>query len=449
MSIRVSSNQMVYGYQKQLNDANTRQTSLLEQGDGSKLHRPSDSPVDYSKYIRYDASLNENNQYDRNVSAGLSWMKTSDASLVNMVSIQTTFKEKTVAAANETNNETDMAAIGREMMAEIQELVSLGNTMQGDSYVFGGQTDLTQPFSLSEDEFSRGMTKTLDNNQQVYFAGDNGVGTKGTMRQMLSLTGDDGNTYYLNIKDGYIYTKDFVENGYKDKVAEDPGATVKPTADAEGKIDDFDDFSVAKYFKNTGEIIESTYSTGSTGYPLTFTNKDGEVVNLQFDTIKQQIATFTGDNKYVSMVKKNGTTEPTADTVNVTAKEIFGMDIFDDEDSGNAPSGTAMLNEMLTVYTKVNATDHRWLDTDGVTIADDAHGQTVKTETKLGARTQLYNSVQTMLTTQNEIITGDITNVSSTDVAKLAVQLMQEQTIYNMSLSLGARILPQSLADYL
>ena len=49
----------------------------------------------------------------------------------------------------------------------------------------------------------------------------------------------------------------------------------------------------------------------------------------------------------------------------------------------------------------------------------------------------------------NEIITGDITDVSSTDVARLAVQLMQEQTIYNMSLSLGARILPQSLADYL
>ena len=54
-----------------------------------------------------------------------------------------------------------------------------------------------------------------------------------------------------------------------------------------------------------------------------------------------------------------------------------------------------------------------------------------------------------MLTNQNELIMNDITNVSATDVAKLAVQLMQEQTIYNMSLSLGARILPQSLADYL
>jgi flagellar hook-associated protein 3 FlgL len=129
--------------------------------------------------------------------------------------------------------------------------------------------------------------------------------------------------------------------------------------------------------------------------------------------------------------------------------EIFGMDIFDDPASGNSPSGTAMLNEMLTVQAKVLADDHRWLETDGVTIADEAHAQTVKAETKLGARTQLYNSVTTMLSTQNELITNDITNTSATDVAKLAVQLMQEQTIYNMSLSLGARILPQSLADYL
>ena len=461
MSIRVSSNQMVYGYQKQLNDANTRQTSLLEQGDGSKLHRPSDNPVDYSKFIRYDTSLNENEQYTDNVNTALAWMKSSDAALVNMTAIQTTFKEKTIAAANDTNNTGDMAAIGKEMMAEIQELVSLGNTMQGDSYVFGGQTDLTRPFSMSENEISRGLAKTLDETQQGFFSGDNGVEETGTLRQMLSLTGSDGNTYYLNTKDGYIYTKDFVENGYKDKLADDASANVDPATDAVGQINNASDFSVSAFFKNTGEIINKNYaavganddfSTAPTELKnITIKNADNTTATLsfKFDTVKQQIVSFTGDQKYVSMVKKNGTTEPAADTVNVTAKEIFGMDIFDDPSSGNAPSGTAMLNQMLTVHAKVVGDDHAWLDTDGVTVADEAHAQTVKTETKLGARTQLYNSVSTMLTTQNEIITGDITDTSSTDVARLAVKLMQEQTIYNMSLSLGARILPQSLADYL
>ena len=446
MSIRVSSNQMVYGYQKQLNDANTRQTTLLEQGDGSKLHRPSDNPVDYAKYIRYDTSLNENEQYTNNVNNALAWMKTSDAALVNMTAIQTTFKEKTIAAANDTNNTGDMAAIGKEMMAEIQELVSLGNTMQGDSYVFGGQKDLTRPFSISDSQMERGLAKTLDETQQGFFSGDNGVEETGTLRQMLSLKGSDGNTYFLNTKDGRVYSQDFVEKGYKDRLAADSSAVVAD-GDEAGTISGFGGTNptrkVSDYFKNTGEITADGLSFNES------ITVDGETVTLKFDTVMQQIVSFTGDNNYVSMVKKNGTTEPTADTVNATAKEIFGMDIFDDPASGNSPSGTAMLNQMLTVHAKVVGDDHLWLDTDGVTVADEAHAQTVKTETKLGARTQLYNSVNSMLTTQNEIITGDITDVSSTDVARLAVQLMQEQTIYNMSLSLGARILPQSLADYL
>jgi len=449
---------MVYGYQKQLNDANTRQTTLLEQGDGSKLHRPSDNPVDYAKYIRYDTSLNENEQYTNNVNNGLAWMKISDAALVNMTAIQTTFKEKTIAAANDTNNTVDMASIGKEMMAEIQELVSLGNTMQGDSYVFGGQKDLTRPFSLSDGQMFRGLAKTLDETQQGFFSGDLGMEETGTLRQMLSLTGtytdSEGNevteTYYMNTKNGCIYTKDFVDNGYKDKLAADSSAVVT-AADAAGRFNDETTvdsqglpttaFKVSTYFKNTGEIIDSSADFSAT--------IDGKSVTFTFDTVAQQIANFTGDQKYVSMVKKNGTTEPTADTVNVTAVEIFGTDIFDDPASGNAPSGTAMINQMLTIHAKVVGDDHIWLDTDGVTIADEAHAQTIKAETKMGARTQLYNSVNSMLNTQNEIITGDITDTSATDVAKLAVQLMQEQTIYNMSLSLGARILPQSLADYL
>ena len=451
MSIRVSSNQMVYGYQKQLNDANTRQTTLLEQGDGSKLHRPSDNPVDYSKFIRFDTSLNENEQYTDNVNSALAWMKASDAALVNITSIQTTFKEKTIAAANDTNNTVDMAAIGKEMMAEIQEIVSLGNTMQGDSYVFGGQKDITRPFTLSEDQISRGIAKTLDETQQGFFAGNLGVEETGTLRQMLSLKGtykDSSDntveeTYYLNTVNGNVYTKDFVENGFKDKLAANSSATVA-AGDEAGTLSGWGStVKVSDYFKNTGEI---------TANGLAFSDSitvNGTTVTLTFDTIKQQVVSFTGDNKYVSMVKKNGTTEPSADTVNATAKEIFGTDIFDDTASGNAPSGTAMLNQMLTVHAKVVGDDQIWLDTDGATIADEAHAQTIKAETKMGARTQLYNSVNSMLTTQNEIITGDITNTSSTDVAKLAVQLMQEQTIYNMSLSLGARILPQSLADYL
>ncbi len=442
MAIRVSSNQMIYNYKKQLNDANARQDKLLEQGDGSKLHRPSDDSVAYTKYLRYDTSQQENEQYQENVSTGVSWMKASDAALVSMTDIQTTFKEKTVAAANGDKTNEDMAAIGKEMMAEIQQLVSLGNTQQGDRYLFAGQKDTTQPFSLSEKEVKRGLAKTLSEKASNYFRGNDGAETMGTVRQMLTLTGSDGNTYYLNTRDGHIYTKDFVENGYKQKTASNANAFVAPTVDSVGKLDNwFGGTDVSTYFKNTGEIIDAA---ANEKYPLS-----GNGMKFKFTTIDQKIATYQGDDKYISMTKKNGTTEPTSDTVNVTGQEIWGTDIFDNADSGNAPSGTAMLNEMLTVQKQVTSADFSWLSDDGQTISDQAHATTVTTETRLGARQQLYNSVAKMLDNQNVLIKQDVTDVSAVDVAALATKLMEEQTVYNMSLALGARILPQSLADYL
>ena len=58
--MRVSSTQMIGRYQKQLNDSYEDQTKLMEQSDGSKLHRPSDDSVNYSKFLRYQNTDTEN-----------------------------------------------------------------------------------------------------------------------------------------------------------------------------------------------------------------------------------------------------------------------------------------------------------------------------------------------------------------------------------------------------
>ena len=142
--MRISSTQMVGRYQKQLNDSYEEQNKLMEQSDGSKLHRPSDDSVNYSKYLRYQNTDTENDQYQSNVKTGISWMKTADAAMVNMKDILTTLNEKTIQAGTDTNGDTDIQAIGKEVLAKIQELVSLGNTQQGDRYMFAGQSDLTR-----------------------------------------------------------------------------------------------------------------------------------------------------------------------------------------------------------------------------------------------------------------------------------------------------------------
>ena len=445
--MRIGSLQMVSRYQKQLNTAAEEQAKLMEQSDGQSLHRPSDDPVRYSNWLRYSTEQNENEQYQKNVDAGKSWMQRTDGAVSGMADIFKTLKEKTIQAAQSPHQDTDMDAIAKDMTAKLHEIVSLGNSQQGDRYIFSGQSDLTQPFLLTEKTVKRGVPKTLDDQQSKFFADTN---VSGRMKQMITLQGDDKNEYYLDTKTGDVYSYDFMKDGYKKKVA--AGQTeVNPAADRAGTLGGA--FNVSDNFLNTGQIKDaSTNPSAGAGQGANWSQSitvNGQTVNLKLKTIDQQIVKYQGDFKQISMVKKNGAVEPTADTVNATAGDIFGTDIFDDDNSGNTRSGTAALNDMLTVAAKVDSSDVNWLISDGVTLADESHNNVVISQDHIAARHNVYKGVADILDDYAVSIKQDISDTNSTDVAKLAVQLMQASAIYNMSLSVGSRILPPTLTDYL
>ena len=492
MGIRMSSNQFMSNYNLSLQNAYKRQTKLFEDADGGSLHRPSDNSIDYSRLLRYKNNLALNDQYQKNVKDAISWMHTSDSAMTHMNEIMKTFVSKSVQAANDDNNETDWNAIAKEMESNIQEIVSTANSQEGDRFLFSGQRDLIQPFNWEKNAdgavatASRGLAKTLDNSQVNFFKGgaySKNIDTNAVLNQMLTLE-YNGNIYYLDTQNGYVYDKEFVDDGYKEifnKGLTTTYATVyavgrfSPSSSSDDDSDDSADddeattstsysVTVSDYFTNQGIIKQVSASTDDDSdsgddedtsenlVPATIQilfNGDESATTVNFKTIQQQIVNYAGNMEYFSMVKMNGAVQPEADTVNVNGKDLFGTDIFDNEESGNEYSGCAMINQMLTVLAQTEAHDSHWMTSDGITISNVASSTIVVTQTHVGARSQLYDSTLSMLETQNDIITENITNVSSTDVAKLATDLMQAQTLYSMALSLGGRILPMSLADYL
>ena len=594
----------MYNYKVGLNKAYQKQAKLFEQSDGSKIHRGSDDAVAYSKLLRYNVTQAENDQYRKDVDTAMSLMKTEDATMINMVDIAKTFAEKTIQAANTYNTSADFQSIAKELYVSIDQILSLLNTQQGDRYIFSGQKDTTEPYAMSEENYQRGVPKTLDTAQTKFFKGIVSAGDA-NVYQMIALTGEDNKSYYLDTESGYIYTKEFVDEGYKELMtldymtvsdchvaAADSDAyrheAVKEVLDAgtfchlDSDTYESDSFLISSYFDEKGILLtdsdtnpmqltlinkttQTTYSetdtdTGNvTSYTITkpalsdkytieiviadsdtnilsdtkttatslkdyeipdtaetitlsteittysetdsdtgnvttykiskpnysdeytvetsTADSDGTLISsdvstttsiagynipddaevtteepklsLDFKTITQKIVTYSGDAKSISMVKHNGATDMLSDVVNVTGQDMFNFNIFDGEGSGNKQSGAALLNDMITVYNKILSEDVDWLNSDGVALSNAAHNSMTIAQTTLGARMQLYDSVSTMLTTQSDSITEDITNVSGVDVAELATRLMEMTTLYNMSLSLGGRILPQSLADYL
>lgn len=428
---------MTNNYLKQLNGTYNQYTKLMEQSDGDKLHRASDDSVGYSKLLRYENSQAGNLQYQSNVSTALSWMKNSDSVLINVTENLKTFNAKVVQASNSTNNESDCKDIAKELMSLIQETVHEMNTQMGERYLFSGQSDMVMPFALSDSKMERGLTKTLSDQQVSYF--NPTLGDTGSTKQFLTLEGSDGNTYYYNTQNGQVYTYDFMEYGYKSNMA--AGISVVRADDAVGNIGTMDAAAINTNFQANGVITDDGRDWSQ---DVTI---DGNTVTLKFATVSQYIVQYNGDDKYISMVTENGAINPSADTVNQTGQDVFGSDIFD---AGlDHQTGTAMLNELLAVVAKVEAADYNWASQNGITVADKAHSVVLGAETTMAARNQAYQATQTMLLTQNESITSDITEVASTDIGWLATKLMEYQTIYSLSLSVGGKTLPGTLADYL
>ena len=435
---------MTHNYLKQLNGSYETYTKLFEQSDGKKLHRASDDAVGYSKYLRYQNSLTNVKQFQDDITTAVSWMKNSDAALVNVTERMKEFKGKVVQAGNSTNNEDDMHDIAKELLASVQEVVADMNAQIGDRYLFSGQSDTTMPFEITRDKQPRGETKTLSEAQARFFnqcpEDTERVGNTGTVTQMLKLVDKESNVYYMNASNGKIYTEDFIENGYKDVDTSDPAVDYLNGKDV-GATTAFVTNKISYYFDEYGVTTSNAESFSAT---VTVGGEDREV---KFATTEQYIVKYKGDEKYISMVKKTGGIDKATDTVNQTGQDVFGSDIFD---CGNTPgSGTAMLNELLYNVAKIDAADYHWASNDGLTLSDAAHAQVLGAQTTMAARQQAYTAASDMLTTQDESITSDITDVSSTDVAYLATKLMEYQTIYSLSLSVGSKILPGTLADYL
>lgn len=515
MAVRMSSMQYMYNYKNALNRTYAKQQRIFEQADGSKIHKGSDDPVAYANLMRYEFTQNENETYTSNVQTANSWMKNSDAIISNMAANVATLSTKANQAANDYLSESDSKSIAKEMNATLEEVMANCNYQLGDRFLFAGQKDTTQPFTMSTMTQERGLAKTLDAKQAEFFKGTRG-NVNNELYQMLSLEDTDGNTYYLDTQSGFMYTKEFVDEGYKDLIAggknyitdvdeEDyavtdwrmseadamdilesasaddilavvndesknteikralrrisdsdnaetyiaeiadavDGVTEHQVQTAVRKCSNYASVMVSNYFDNRGVINDATSIDGVE------VSVNGETKNLKFTTILQKIVTYTGDDNHISMVKLNGANDARSDIVNLTGQDIWGCDIFDDETSGNEKSGTAMLNNIITVYNKTESCDSHWLSSDGITLADVAHATLNIAETTLGARMQLYTNVEDMLENQSTIITGDITDLSSADVAQLAIQLTELTTIYNLALSLGGRVLPQTLAEYL
>ena len=406
--MRISSGFMSHSYLVQLNKTYAKQAKLLEQSDGNAIHRPSDNPVQCVRTMTFKNSLAENEQYTQNLDDALSWMKQSDDTLVNMTDLLKTIKEKVSQAANSINTDSDFAAISKEIEETINQVRNLSNSQIGDRFLFSGQKDKTMPYSENLTTVTSADVKTVDRTQLSATQLTNIGAPTSRADQFVVVKDAANNTRYVNTDNGNILDQDF------------------------NVVDTVNGFSPT--------WTSMTFQSNGVPNSATITDNGGNTYTIQ--TSSKQVATYNGDDNKISMVIKPGEVNSANDSVNLTGSDIFGDNIF-------GGKGTSLIDDLMVIKDKIKSGDVDWLGDDGMTLAGKLHDQVVNAQVETSTRQASYQMAKTMMESKNTTIKDDINTASAANIPKLITDMQMAETVYRLSLSVGSKIIPPSLADYL
>ncbi|AET70315.1 flagellar hook-associated protein 3 [Desulfosporosinus orientis DSM 765] len=153
----------------------------------------------------------------------------------------------------------------------------------------------------------------------------------------------------------------------------------------------------------------------------------------------KDVITYNGDNQKISMPIHPGEADPAQDSVNLTGEDVFGPNM-------------KVITDLFQIKDKLldgSTEAQEWLSTTGLANLEADTDSILQAHTRLGTRMASYDMAQTILEDSNTIITGDLANNEEVDVAKAIMDYKNAENVYKMSLQIGAKILPMSLADFL
>lgn len=134
---------------------------------GKRINKPADDPIGVSYSMRYEAQLNRNTQYLRNLDAARSSIDITESVVSKVNDVLQRSKELAVQGSNGTVPLEAKQSIATEIDQLTEELVQLGNSKFNGKYIFNGQMTDKPPYTLANAD-----TQNTDNRDIVLTIAD-------------------------------------------------------------------------------------------------------------------------------------------------------------------------------------------------------------------------------------------------------------------------------------
>jgi flagellar hook-associated protein 3 FlgL len=414
----------------------------------------SEDPVATVEIMDIGTYLTENNQFERNIDDALTWLHTTGEKLSQMEDILQRARVLAVQGANETYNAEDRMKMAHEVNQLLESAVSVANAniKFGDRYLFAGADVLTEPFQA---------TRTDGRITDVTYHGDTNKFYREISRDVkvdVNTIGDEvfsGVKHMVMMASGAItgaYTPDtsldviyntgagvFKING--EEVFYDETDSLKDIRD---KINATDTGVTADIIDANGEVISETPPYGSSPFRLRlWTAEPGELwlEDMGEGTLLQELdlirdASYSPPNNIDPAIPnvKEQKDPPASPTTIPSQRKVTLFEAL------------IGLRDALEIEDKDEA--HKEIE-DGLTEIDWCLQNLLVHQSKVGAKINRLEWARERLRDQRVHAQELLNKTQGADMEKAIVDLIIQETIHRAALSAGARILQQSLMEFL
>lgn len=145
--MRITNNTMNRTFLNNVNKSMKRMMRAQERATtGKAVSKPSDDPLLVGKILSMRDNIEQNEQYNTNISDALGWVKTQDTALNDVNKTMNRVRDLIIYGANGSLSDTDRNAIKNEVKESLEELKDVLNTNFDGRYIFAGQKTNKPPF---------------------------------------------------------------------------------------------------------------------------------------------------------------------------------------------------------------------------------------------------------------------------------------------------------------
>jgi flagellar hook-associated protein 3 len=462
---------------------------------GSRINRASDDPSMAYRVLGLNSQQKLMENYMDNISRADTVLDVSASVIMSMTEAIVKAKESLTQILSGTYNESQRDISAGEINEILEHMVSLANKELSGQYLFGGGNTSTAPYTVQRTngeiisvtyqgsfqqrniQVAPGVQSNAyhigedlfcsDNRSTPVFVGDTGAaagsGTssvKGDVwltvadavneKQTITITGGTPTSGNINIAFGATPPLS-VNVGYHATAAE-----VETALETLGSIGDvtctgnfLDDangitieFAGALALTNVAEMVVTNVDLDA-GAPAISTDRDGGM-QLSIDE-GTAVGIPIGDKSNVAVTSPDGKVlYVNATNINSTGVDMVTVpgtyNIFDTLIS----TRDLLKNERGFSDTQLSQYRNKLIDS-----LEEVRALLVGKETSMGSKMQFINDLKNSLEDMKLNITDEATLLQEADIAQVAIDISRREVLYQMSLSVAAKLMSMSLLDFI